>query len=102
MLFIPCGISGGSFAIASPPLFKQERLTLAAAVTSSHAALPKGHRPPGPSLLPALPTSGQDHGCRFGTPWPVRALPERSKDAHRACSFPAPAPPCPVSGGTAA
>src|SRR5271157_1508828 len=45
MLFIPCGISGGSFAIASPPLFKQERLTLAAAVTSSHAALPKGHRP---------------------------------------------------------
>src|SRR5271157_3903780 len=43
MLFIPCGISGGSFAIASPPLFKQERLTLAAAVTSSHAALPKGH-----------------------------------------------------------
>src|SRR3974377_479512 len=41
---MPWGSSGDSFAIASPPLFKQERLTLAAAVTSSHAALPKGHQ----------------------------------------------------------
>src|ERR1019366_9515979 len=31
-------------------------------------------RPPGQSLSPALPTSGQDHGCRFGTPWPAKPV----------------------------
>jgi hypothetical protein len=40
---MPWGISDGPFAIASPPLLTQQRLTLPASISSSHASLPKGH-----------------------------------------------------------
>jgi len=42
---MPWGTSDRPFAIASPPLLTQERLTLTASISSSHAGLPKGHGP---------------------------------------------------------